>query len=136
MHVAKWYQILPCIFNNSIKHQLFVYTQLNDQTFLFLTIQFGMSFVCTQFKCQTVQFNPYTGPNQVVLPQVRADQRTMAMKGYSTFPKAPALLEPHHQMIRHIQATHWRVLTPLQRCSQWIQQSQPTGQPDKFWNWW
>ena len=29
--------------NNSIKHQLFVYTQLNDQTVLFQTIQFSMS---------------------------------------------------------------------------------------------
>ena len=23
----------------------------------------------------------------------------MAMKGYSAFPKAPALLEPHHQIV-------------------------------------
>ncbi len=29
--------------NNSIKHQTFVYTQLNDQTCLFLTIQFSIS---------------------------------------------------------------------------------------------
>ena len=28
---------------NSIKHQSFVYTQLNDQTVLFLTIQFSIS---------------------------------------------------------------------------------------------
>ena len=32
-----------CITNNSIKDQSFVYTQLNDQTVLFLTIQFGIS---------------------------------------------------------------------------------------------
>ena len=43
--------------NNSIKHQSFVYAQLNDQTVLFQTIQFSMSFVCTQFKCQTVLFD-------------------------------------------------------------------------------
>ena len=60
--------MLLCITNNSIKYQSFVYTQLNDQTILFptiqfflysqfnvgtvlfLTIQFNMS---TQFKCQT-----------------------------------------------------------------------------------
>ena len=29
-----------CITNNSIKHQSFVYPQLNDQTALFKTIQF------------------------------------------------------------------------------------------------
>ena len=29
------------------------------------------------------------------------------MKGYSAFPKAPALLEPHHQIVYcHIQDTH------------------------------
>ena len=32
-----------CITNNSIKHQSFAYTQLNDQTFLFQTTQFSMS---------------------------------------------------------------------------------------------
>ena len=26
-------------------------------------------------------------------------QRAMLIKGYSEFPKAPALLEPHHQII-------------------------------------
>ena len=43
------------IANNSIKHQSFGYTQLNDQVVLFQTIQFSIS---TQFKCQTVLFNP------------------------------------------------------------------------------
>ena len=32
-----------CITNNSIKYQSFVYTQVNDQTVLFLTIQFSTS---------------------------------------------------------------------------------------------
>ena len=46
----------------------------------------------------------------------------MTIKGYSAFPKAPALLEPHHQ-------TLWGGgPTPLQRCSQCILQPQPTGQ--------
>ena len=36
---VKWLQVLLCIINNSIKNQSFVYTQLNDQTVLFLTIQ-------------------------------------------------------------------------------------------------
>ena len=30
--------------------------------------------------------------------RVRVDLEAMAMKGYSAFPKAPALLELHHQI--------------------------------------
>ena len=33
-----------------------------------------------------------TTPGQV-------DMVAMVMKGYSTFPKAPALLKPHHQIV-------------------------------------
>ena len=39
----KWFQVLLCITNNLIKHQSFVYMQFNDQTVLFLTIQFNIS---------------------------------------------------------------------------------------------
>ncbi len=39
----KWFQVLLCITNNSIKHQPFVDTELNDQTVLFLTSQFSIS---------------------------------------------------------------------------------------------
>ena len=35
-----------------------LFTQLNDQTVQFQTIQFRMSFVFIQFKCQTVLFHP------------------------------------------------------------------------------
>ena len=35
---VKWFHVLLFITNNSIKHQSFVYTQLNNQTVLFLTI--------------------------------------------------------------------------------------------------
>ena len=52
------FQVLLYMTNNSIKHQLFVYTQLNDQTLLFLTIQFSMSFVWAQFTFQTDLFDP------------------------------------------------------------------------------
>ena len=40
---VKWFQVLLCIPNNSIKHQSFVCTQLNEQTVLFQTIKFDMS---------------------------------------------------------------------------------------------
>ena len=47
--------------------------------------------------------------------RARVDLGTMAMKGYSTFPKAPALLESHHQIVLNdFQNTHWGSLTPLQ----------------------
>ena len=84
---VKWFQVLLCITSDSIKHQSFVYTQLNYQIVLFLTIQFSMSFVSELFKCQIVLFDPLRGPFQV--PSLQA--RVMAMKVYSTFPKAPAL---------------------------------------------
>ena len=48
------------------------------------------------------------GPYLVLPFRVRVNLETMAMKGYSTFPKALALLEPHHQIVKcHIQNTHW-----------------------------
>ena len=40
--------------------------------------------------------------------RARVDLAAMAMKGCSAFPKAPALLEPHHQIVWcQIQDTHW-----------------------------
>ena len=65
-----------------------------------------MSFVCTQFKCQTVLFDPQIGSYQVLPLQARVDLGAMVMKGYSTFPKASALQLPPHQIILgHIQDT-------------------------------
>ena len=40
---VKWLQELLCITDYSFKHQSFVYTELNDQAVLFLTIQFIIS---------------------------------------------------------------------------------------------
>ena len=37
------FSILLINTDNTIKHQLFVYSQLNDQTVLFQTIQFNIS---------------------------------------------------------------------------------------------
>ena len=53
-----------CITNNSIEHQTFVCTQLNDRTVLFLKMQF----VCTQF-CLTHRLDPircyHSGPEWI-----------------------------------------------------------------------
>ena len=46
-----------------------------------------------------VLFNPLMGSYQVLPFRARVDLRAMAMKGYSAFPKAPASLEPHHQIV-------------------------------------
>ena len=43
-----------------------------------------------------VLFNPLIEPYQVLPRRARVDQGEMAMKEYSAFPKAPALLKPHH----------------------------------------
>ena len=69
------------------------------------------------------------GAYQVLPLQARVDLGVIALKGYSAFPKAPVLLEPHHQIVYcHIQDTRWGSLTPLLRSSLCILQPQPTGQ--------
>ena len=81
-----------------------MFTQLNDQTVLLLTIQFSLSHSFAQIKCQTVLFDLLLGPCQVLLLWVIVDSGVMVTKEYSVFPKAPALLEPHHQIVKcHIQ---------------------------------
>ena len=70
-----------------------MFTQLNNQTGLFRIIQFSIShFFCTQFKCQTVLFDPLIGSYQVLPPWVRVSQRSMTVKEHSAFPKAPVSL--------------------------------------------
>ena len=58
LHTVKWFKVLLFITNNSIKHQSFVHTQLNDQTVVCLKIQFSISYLFAQFKCQTVILDP------------------------------------------------------------------------------
>ena len=48
---------------------------------------------------KTNQTKPYVEPYQVLPLQARVDLGAMAMKGYSAYLKAPALLEPHHQIV-------------------------------------
>ena len=97
LHTIKWLQVLLCNTNNSIKHQSFVYTQLNGQRVLFLIIQFNIWHLFASV-CQTVLFDSKTGPYQMLPLQVRVDLRAMAINGYSAFPKAPGL-ELHHQIV-------------------------------------
>ena len=58
-----------------------------------------MSFVSTQFKCQTIIFDAETELFQVLPLHATVDLRAIAIKGHSAFSKAPALLEPHHPIV-------------------------------------
>ena len=124
LYTVKWFQVLLCITNNSIRTS-FVYTQLNCQTVLFLKIQFNVIHWFTQFKSQIVVFDPLIGPYKLLPLWVRVDLGTTAMKEYSTFSKVPGL-EPHYQMIY---SEHFLSgggdLTPLQHavgvfCIPWL----------------
>ena len=84
----KLFQVLLCITNYSIRHQSFVYIQVNER-----------SFVCIQFKCQTVLFDAYIESYQVLPLQARLNLREIVMKEYSTFLIPPALLEPHQEIV-------------------------------------
>ena len=59
---VKWFQVLLCITNNSIKHQPSVYIQLNDQKVLFQTIQFSISvnLYWTQLNLKAVNFKLFS----------------------------------------------------------------------------
>ena len=46
-----------------------------------------------------VQFDQWIGSYQVLPLQVRVDLEMIAMKEYFSFPKAPDLLQPHHQIV-------------------------------------
>ena len=48
---------------------------------------------------QLILFNSYIGPYQVSPLRARVDLEAMAMKGFFAFLKAPASLEPHHQIV-------------------------------------
>ena len=56
---------------------------------LFQTIQFSIS----------TQFSSIWPIDRTLSGATIPDQGEMAMKVYSTLPKAPALLEPHHQIV-------------------------------------
>ena len=70
----------------------------------------------------------------MLLLWARVDRGAMTMKGYSAFPKALALLEPYHQIVKcHIQDTCLGGgILPLQRNRRCILQPQPIRQPCQY----
>ena len=91
------------------------YTQLNDQTVLFLTIQFNKSFACIQFKCQIVLFYSLIGLYQMLpLWTWERWQRKSTLH-------SPKLQHFWSLTIRLfsviIQDTHLMGFAPLQKCT-------------------
>ena len=113
-------RLLLCITNNSIKHQSFIYTYLNN------SVKYK-PFGCTHFKCQIVLFNPELGPYHVLPHRVRMDLGARAMKGYFAFPKAHLLLEPHQQIFSVISGHALMRSYSLQRSSRCTLQPQSSG---------
>ena len=111
------------------KHFYFKLFSLVKQ-FLFQTIQFNVN---TQLNVKTVLYQVIQLSINTQFSSIRPIERTlsgattrgqsgsgadMAMKEYTTFLKAPALLEPRHHIVCHIHDTSYRRgLTPLQKCS-------------------
>ena len=60
----------------------------------FYFIQFSLAQVHS-----LIVFDPKIGPYQVQPLRDKVDLGAMAMKGYFAFLKAPALLEPHYQIV-------------------------------------
>ena len=85
-----WFKVLLCIMNNSIKHQSSVYTQLNDHTVLFLTIQFSISHLFAL--SLNVKLSGATTPGQ-------SEPGSDGNEVYCAFSKSPALQEPYHLIV-------------------------------------
>ena len=87
LHTVKWFQVLLCISNNLIKS--FVYTQLNDTTVLFQTIQFSKSHLLTH----------NLNVNQFYLPHWCYNSGLeWTREQWQLFLKAQRL-EPHYQIV-------------------------------------
>ena len=65
---------------------------LNSKTVLFQVIQFSTSM-------QLILFDPKIGPHQALPLRAEMNLGAMAMKGYSAFCKASAILKSHNQIV-------------------------------------
>ena len=97
----KGFHVSLCIATNSIKRQSLVYTQLNDQTVLFLIIQFSISHMFVFIlNVKRFYFTHSYDPIRCYKRGPGSDSNEV----YSAFHKVLALLEPHCQIVQfHIQ---------------------------------
>ena len=93
LHSIKWFPVFLYITNNSVIKQIsdaslniIFYTQLNDQTVQFLTIQFSISHLFAH-SLNAKQFYLIYRYDYQMLSLGRVDPEAMAMKGYFIFPK-------------------------------------------------
>ena len=91
--------ILIYITNNSIKNQSLVNTHLNNQTVLFQTFQFSISLLFALSLDVKQFFLPTDRTLLGASSPARVDLGAITINGYSAFSKAPALLEPRHQIV-------------------------------------
>ena len=128
LYRVKWFQVLLCITNNSFKHQSFVYTQLNDQTILFQTIQFSISHLFAH-SLNVKQFYLIHRNLAGATTLGQSGPVSNGNEGYSSFPKALVLLAPHHQILVSYQGHSLGEgsLTPLLRCIWYILHPQLSG---------
>ena len=76
----------------------FVDTQLNDQTVLFQIIQFSMSFVY-RYQMSNSSVWPIDRTLSSATTTGQSGPGSNSNEGVLCIPKAPALQEPHHQIV-------------------------------------
>ena len=103
-----------------------LFTQLSDQTVLFLAIEFSMSFVCTQFKCQSFIWPiDKTLSNSTTPGQSRP--RSNGNEEVLHIPQNPSITGTSLSDCPGYDTKSFWDIAPLQRFSQRILQPQPTG---------
>ena len=123
------FQVLLCITNNSIIHQSFIYTQLNDQTVLFQAIQFSISHLFA--RCLNAKQFYLTHRKDPIRCYHSGPEWTWEQWQWRVTPHSPKLQHYCNLTIRlfsFISRTlvGCRGLTPLQKCSRYILQRQPS----------
>ena len=94
---ARWWWWLQCITNNSIKHATFFNTRLNDQTFLFLAIQFSISHLFARSLNVSVIWSIYrtisgaTTPGQSLMMEKKGNEEVLSISQSSRITEASLL---------------------------------------------
>ena len=118
---VKWFQVFLCIRTNSIKHRSLIYTQLNDQTVLFQTIQIS---IITQFS----SIRPIDRTQSNAITPCQSGSGSDGNKWILRILQSSSIPEFSPSIVLcHIQDTQLVSPNPLQRSSRCILQPQPTG---------
>ena len=118
---VKWFQVLLCITNNSIKHQSFIYAELNAKTVLFQIIQFCISSPSSFIWPTDRTLSSATTPGQSAPWNDGYKEVLRILQSSSISEASPS------DCLESYQNTRWGSLTQLQRCSRCILQPLSTG---------